>query len=69
MPPVVLEQLSTTYSNLSAVRSKMGQLKEATSDIEFAIKIIKGDPALEQHHSLAYLYFNYSFLLGRTGKL
>jgi hypothetical protein len=37
MPVIALEKLSTTYSNLSAIQFKLGNLKEALLNIEFAI--------------------------------
>ncbi len=37
MPLPALETLSTTYSNLSAIQSKLGDYKEAIQNAEFAI--------------------------------
>ena len=63
MPSSALEKLSTTYSNLSAILSKLGNLKEALKNIEFAIEIIQKDETLTNHPRFIELYYNYSILL------
>ena len=57
-----MEKLATTYSNLSAAQSKLGNYPEALLNAEFALQVLSKD-AGKDHLGLIPLYYNYSFLL------
>ena len=48
---------------MSALQSKIGNIKEALGCIEFAIEIMRRCEEHKDHKGFIYLYYNYAILL------